>query len=281
MLIGASQQQPDICGSNTHMRFSKWQGTGNDFVLVDDREGRLAQVGADAARRLCDRHFGIGSDGLIMLRAPREPGTVYHMDFYNPDGSQSFCGNGSRCAFAYWSQLNGHAVTNAARVGFTAVDGVHHAAWLGDGWVGIGMRPPAGGDRLSDDLDQWHTGSPHVVRWVADPEAADLLRDGRALRYDERFKPGGVNVNFAAMRDGVVHMRTYERGVEDETLSCGTGVTAAAWSAWSRGLVKEDVVPVRTRGGDLRVDLSAAHGGREAVLCGPVQEVFTGDVPWP
>lgn len=263
------------------MRFSKWQGTGNDFVLVDDRDGRLAQVGADAARMLCDRHFGIGSDGLIMLRAPREPGTAYHMDFYNPDGSQSFCGNGSRCAFAFWAQLNGHARSNTSRVGFTAVDGVHHAAWMNDGWVGIGMRPPTIGAQISEELDHWHTGSPHVVRWVADPKAVDLLQEGRSLRYDERFKPGGVNVNMVAMKNGAVHMRTYERGVEDETLSCGTGVTAAAWSAWTRGSVHGDVVAVSTRGGDLRVDLSAARSTREAILCGPVQEVFTGEVRWP
>ncbi|MCU0318857.1 MAG: diaminopimelate epimerase [Flavobacteriales bacterium] len=262
------------------MRFSKWHGTGNDFVLVDDRDGRYGAVAEEAARRLCDRHFGIGSDGLIMVRAPREPGTAYHMDFYNPDGSQSFCGNGSRCAFAFWAQCSGHAPSEQARVAFTAVDGRHHAAWLSQGWVAIGMRPPTIHEQLSPELDHWHTGSPHLVSWVAHPEGVDLVREGRALRYDQRFAPGGVNVNFVAVKEGVVHLRTYERGVEDETLSCGTGVTAAAWSAWTRGVVKGEVVPVRTRGGDLRVDLSDARKTREALLCGPVQEVFTGEVPW-
>ena len=268
----------DICGITMRIRFSKWQGTGNDFVLVDDREGLYAGVGEQAARVLCDRHFGVGADGLILVRPPQGPGMAFHMDFHNPDGSQSFCGNGSRCAFAFWLQVSGRSIGPDQRIGFTAVDGAHAARSLPDGWVAVAMRPPVQGERISGSADHWHTGSPHVVQWVSDPEEVDVVGMGRAVRQDERFAPGGVNVNFVAIEKGVLHMRTYERGVEDETLSCGTGVTAAAWSAWERGHVSGERVEVRTRGGDLVVELLGTGAKREAWLCGPAREVFNGDM---
>jgi len=264
-----------------HIRFSKWQGTGNDFVLIDDRDGRYAHVGERAARLLCDRHFGVGADGLVLVRPPQGPGMDFHMDFYNPDGSQSFCGNGSRCAFAFWMQVSGRSVGADEHIGFTAVDGMHTARSLPDGWVAVAMRPPGRGERMNDHADHWHTGSPHVVQWVPDPEGVDVVGSGRTIRYDERFAPGGVNVNFVALKDGVLHVRTYERGVEDETLSCGTGVTAVAWSAWERGHVQGDRTEVHTRGGTLMVELRASGSMREAWLCGPAREVFNGEMLLP
>ena len=265
--------------------FGKWQGTGNDFIVVDDRDGRFPfSAGSSAgdpavvARQLCDRHFGIGSDGLILLQAPRTEGTVYHMEFFNPDGSQSFCGNGSRCAFAAWSQVQPQATLRSGAVRFTAIDGEHTASWS-DGLVAIGMRDVASVERIDERMDYIHTGSPHLLIWVDDPEAIDLIPEAHKHRYGPRFNEAGVNVNFLRWKDDHLEMRTYERGVEGETLSCGTGVTAAALSAMARGLSKGSC-EVRTRGGDLRVSAEATSAGgfRSIVLAGPVREVFNGQV---
>lgn len=255
--------------------FSKWQGTGNDFILFDDRDGAFPGQDLDLVRRLCDRHFGIGSDGLILIQAPRVEGTAYHMEFFNPDGSKSFCGNGSRCAFAHWSMLEGSR--SGAR--FTAIDGPHEAEWTGEE-VAITLAPVAGVQRDADDtqVDFIHNGSPHELVYVEDPERIVIMAEGPARRYAPKHAPGGTNVNFLRAVDGVVHMRTYERGVEAETLSCGTGVVAAALSALARGQAKAAVTVV-TRGGTLRVEARAEGQGFTGIrLIGPVGEIFSGEV---
>lgn len=258
------------------LRFTKWQGTGNDFILVDDRDGSCPEPTPDRVRRLCDRHYGIGSDGLILVRAPRVPEAAFHMEFLNPDGSRSFCGNGSRCAAAFHGQLVGAGP--GSPVVFTAIDGLHKAL-LEEGHVVVGMRDVPAPVRIDDTTDLLDTGSPHVVRWVDDPGSIDLLRTGRQLRHDPRFAPGGVNVNFACWRNGHVEMRTYERGVEDETLSCGTGVTAAALSAMHRGLVTGRC-GVITRGGGLEVTAAMGADGAftDVHLAGPARPVFNGAI---
>lgn len=258
--------------------FSKWQGTGNDFIVVDDREGRFPSNDLELVRRLCDRHFGIGSDGLILVQTPRQEGTAYHMEFFNPDASQSFCGNGSRCAYAAWAQVQPKATLRheAAPVRFTAIDG-EHAASMTDGLVVIGMRDVASVERIAEGIDLIHTGSPHLLVWVNDPEAVDIVPAAHVHRYGERFRKEGVNVNFLRWNNGKVEMRTYERGVEGETLSCGTGVTAAALSAMGRGSVT-GMCEVRTRGGDLRVSASReGQGFRSITLAGPARHVFNGE----
>lgn len=256
------------------LRFSKWQGTGNDFIVIDDREGSFPAQDLALVRRLCDRHFGIGSDGLILIQAPRTGGTSYHMEFFNPDASKSFCGNGSRCAFAFWSSItDDHGPTS-----FTAIDGEHKAAWV-DGSVMVGMRPVSTIEVVDARTDLINTGSPHLVIWVDDPAAIDLIPEARKYRYNPVFGLDGVNVNFVRWHDGRVEMRTYERGVEAETLSCGTGVTAAALSALRRGHGGEGC-DVRTPGGDLRVlaTTDGAIGFAHISLCGPAIEVFQGSV---
>ncbi|MBK6410774.1 MAG: diaminopimelate epimerase [Flavobacteriales bacterium] len=253
--------------------FSKWQGTGNDFILVDDRDGALPTDAVELARKLCDRHFGIGSDGLILLRRPEVEGTLYHMEFLNPDGSRSFCGNGSRCAFAFRSMLLG----DRAAAKFTAIDGVHKAKWSEDE-VEITMRDVEGIERLAGNMDLLHTGSPHLVIWVEDPAAVDIVPTAHEHRYGARFAKEGVNVNFVRWHDGRVEMRTYERGVEAETLSCGTGVTAAALSAMARGH-GHDGCAVTTPGGALHVSARrSGEGFADILLRGPVKEVFKGEV---
>lgn len=253
--------------------FSKWHGTGNDFILVDDRAAAFPAGDLDLVRRLCDRHFGIGSDGLILIQAPKDPDTRFHMEFFNPDGSRSFCGNGSRCAFASWSELS-PGVSNAR---FTAIDGVHEGEWR-DGLVAVALRYVPYVSH-ADDHDFIHNGSPHEVVRVLDVDAVDIMNDGPKRAHHPRRGEGGTNVNYMRVQDGRVHMRTFERGVEAETLSCGTGVVAAALSALSR---QEAVspVPVRTRGGDLRVEaeLVDREGWDHIKLIGPAVRVFEGTI---
>ena len=256
--------------------FSKWQGTGNDFILVDDREAIMPTDASAVARKLCDRHFGIGSDGLILLRRMEAKGTDYHMEFLNPDGSRSFCGNGSRCAFAFRSMLLGDRATAK----FSAIDGVHEAKWNG-GEVEISMRDVRGIERLSGNMELLHTGSPHLVIWVEDPAAVDIVPEAHKHRYGVRFAKDGVNVNFVRWHNGRLEMRTYERGVEAETLSCGTGVTAAALSAMARGL-GQDGCAVMTPGGELQVRAHRrGEGFTDILLRGPAVEVFKGFIELP
>lgn len=255
------------------LAFTKWQGTGNDFILVDDRAGAFPDKDAALVQRLCDRHFGIGSDGIVLLRGAVDAATAFHMEFLNPDGSRSFCGNGSRCAFAAWS-----ALTGVREVRFTTIDGVHTGRWEGEE---VAVSLP--GDRSvrrathGPEVDQVDTGSPHEIRWVDDVDAIDVPTEGRQHRYDPRHGSGGSNINWACARQGAMRLRTYERGVERETLSCGSGVVAAAISALGRGLVTAPV-KVGTAGGFLRVHATpdACGGYSDLWLIGPVARVFEG-----
>ena len=260
-----------------NIAFSKWQGTGNDFIVIDDRDGMFPASDIALVRHLCDRHVGIGSDGLILVQASRVESMAYHMEFFNPDGSRSFCGNGSRCAFAFYSTLLAHGFPKRA-LSFTAIDGEHEAAWAEE-QVGVSMRDVLSIERIDDHIDFLHTGSPHLVCWVDDPGSIDIITEAHVHRYSERFAKAGINVNFVRWHDGRLEMRTYERGVEAETLSCGTGVTAAALSAMSHGSGAE-ACDVHTRGGDLRVLASSdGSGGYNSItLTGPVREVFNGVV---
>jgi diaminopimelate epimerase len=252
------------------LKFEKWHGSGNDFIMIDDRVGAL-EISIDQIRDACQRHTGVGSDGLIIIRSAQK-GRDFNMDFYNPDGSQSFCGNGSRCAFAYFSKLS-NGVDAAS---FEAIDGIHRASWSGEE-VRVSMNNVSGKEQLNDHVDLIDTGSPHLLVWCEDPDKIDIIQDARRWRYNGRFASEGVNVNFLAWHGDHIHMRTYERGVEAETLSCGTGVTAAAISAMWRGL-SEERCAVRTKGGVLEVSVGDLEDGRaESVfLTGPVRFVYSG-----
>ncbi|MFZ1686773.1 MAG: diaminopimelate epimerase [Flavobacteriales bacterium] len=258
------------------LAFSKWEGTGNDFIVVDDRLGTFPVHDIPFVRQLCDRHFGVGSDGMILLQLSKQAGTDYHMEFFNPDGSKSFCGNGSRCAFAFQSML----LHTKTPVQFSAIDGVHSASWQQDD-VAIGMRDVGSVEHIDVNTDFIHTGSPHLLCWVDDPEAIDIVQAAHVHRYGARFRTEGVNVNFLRWASGCIEMRTYERGVEAETLSCGTGVTAAALGAMALGHVS-GICQVRTRGGDLRVEATKVGEGFTGIsLIGPVRHVFNGEVNKP
>lgn len=251
--------------------FFKYQATGNDFILIDNRSGALSFT-AQQIGKLCDRRFGVGADGLILIED--DPTANFGVNYYNRDGSQSLCGNGSRAAVHFASYLG---ITNG-KARFGAYDGLHDAEVLQSGSIRLKMNDVGGIERVGDDylID---TGSPHYVRFISGIQEFPVVEEGQAIRYGERFRKSGVNVNFAEHLGGnAIFVRTYERGVEDETLSCGTGVTAAALAASFSGL--HSPVTVRTRGGELQVEFKTGQSGtfQDIFLTGPAKMVFEGDL---
>jgi diaminopimelate epimerase len=252
------------------IEFFKYQGTGNDFVVIDNSTGHIS-LGKEAIVRLCDRKFGIGSDGVVLIE--RSDSADFYMNFYNPDGSQSFCGNGSRCAVRFAQKIG--LTGNVGQFG--AIDMVHSFQSDADE-VRIQMRNVRSVEKSGED-QIIQTGSPHYIVFTDDPSSVDIVSEARKIRYNNRFADEGINVNFVKEGQDEIWMRTYERGVEDETLSCGTGVTAAALAYASRrstnGLVK-----VHTQGGDLSVNLSLDQDGgfSNIWLCGPAHFIFKGTI---
>ena len=259
-------------------KFHKYQGAGNDFILLDDREGSLLPL-LDRATiaRLCDRHFGIGADGLMLLRLAVAP-YDFEMVYYNSDGRpSSMCGNGGRCIVRFAAELG----IQRTIYRFLAVDGPHEATLTPAGEVALGMNDVNRFTRHDGDyvLD---TGSPHYLRFVSSLDAVDVVREGRAIRQSGPFAAAGINVNFVRETHDGLELATYERGVEDETLACGTGVTAAAIGLLLRSPESKDGpfhVPVRARGGQLYVT-GERHGDRftHLQLVGPAERVFTGQI---
>lgn len=257
--------------------FVKYHGAGNDFVLVDDRAGAWAPAETRAhIAAMCDRHLGVGADGMMFLR--EGPGLL-SMVYYNADGApSSFCGNGSRCFLAFAHGLG--LVTADSPVPFLASDGPHEGELHGDGTVTVSMRLAGGVRRLSDGDDEVDTGSPHFVRWLADLPAGDIVARAREIRYSAPYEAAGINVNFAT-RTGPrrVSLRTYERGVEAETLACGTGVTAAALSFADRQDLRGELrIRVTALGGELEVAFARTSRGKvdNVTLRGPARRVFSG-----
>lgn len=249
--------------------FVKYQGTGNDFIMIDNRKLQL-QLDKATISRWCDRKFGIGADGLILIQD--HPTLDFEMVYYNSDGSQSMCGNGSRCAvnFAHSLGIIGNKTT------FMSTDGEHHAH-LHDGVVKLSLadvdKVEVGGGYLFAN-----TGSPHHLIFAKGIDEMDIVSAGRKVRYSEHYAPKGTNVNFVeVLDDTTIKVRTYERGVEDETLSCGTGVTAAALGASTFGL--QSPVQIITKGGKLSVSFERSTNGFSKIyLTGPAEAVFAGQI---
>ena len=257
------------------MEFYKYQGAGNDFVMIDDRQGIFPQNDTALAALMCDRRYGIGADGLILLG--HSDRYDFSMTYYNSDGRKgTMCGNGGRCIAAFARDLGLPSGQNTV---FSAVDGIHHA-FFEDSNVRLGMNDVEKIERFGHDrfLD---TGSPHYVSFVENVSEINVFSAGKKIRNNNYFGPrGGTNVNFASVNGGVINLRTYERGVEDETLACGTGAVATAIAAHDKGLVTAQSVPVEALGGSLRVDFSFAEGRYSKVwLTGPAEMVFKGT--WP
>lgn len=254
--------------------FHKYHGTGNDFILIDLRRTSF-RPGQEIISRLCGRRFGIGADGLILL--DKEPGYDFRMIFYNSDGLEtSMCGNGGRCAVAYADFLS----QNKSPVHFLAIDGEHTGEVLRrDGSMSevlLTMNDVLSIEKWGNDfvLD---TGSPHLVRFVPEVTGLDVRKEGRELRNHADFQSQGINVNFVKKEGDTLFIRTYERGVEDETLSCGTGVTASVLAYASREGIGAGEIPVSTPGGKLKVYFKAGRGGFSDIrLEGPAVRVFEG-----
>jgi diaminopimelate epimerase len=253
--------------------FWKYHGTGNDFILMDNRDGSLTgKFQKETISSLCDRHFGIGADGLIFLESATK--ADFQMRYFNSDGGESsMCGNGGRCLVAF-ADLRG---IKKESYRFIAIDGMHEA-WPVEEGIRLKMGTPHRYIRLTSNREQVDTGSPHYVWFrTRDVDKIDLVSEARAIRYANEYKEEGINVNFVNTIDpGKLRVRTYERGVEDETLSCGTGVTACAYT-FLQQQGREGVVEVQTRGGSLQVEISEG----EVFLTGPAVFVFEGSVDIP
>ena len=252
--------------------FYKYQGTGNDFIIIDDRDSEIT-FSNDKITHITSRKFGVGSDGIILIRNHND--YDFEMIFYNPDGSQSFCGNGSRCAilFAYHMGIVGREVE------FISTDGAHEAKIITDSIVELKMSNSLEVLNLKSGAFFVDTGSPHYVNYLDNIEEIDLIKQARVIRNSAEYIKEGVNVNFIEKINNNIKMRTYERGVENETLSCGTGVTAAALVHASNLSINKGKVDVFTRGGQLSV--SFAFDGKyyqDVWLKGNATYVFKGEI---
>lgn len=257
-----------------HLEFYKYQGTGNDFVMIDNRTEFFPKENTKLIAHLCDRRFGIGGDGLILLE--NDPETDFKMVYYNSDGNQSsMCGNGGRCLVAFAKKLQ--VIENQAT--FIATDGLHNATIGDDGLVSLQMIDVAA-VKVSPDHVFLNTGSPHHVQLVDDLENYNIKENGAAIRYGHLYGKAGSNINFVKQIDDTTFsLRTYERGVEDETLSCGTGATAVAIAMNVLGKTEASSINLNVEGGKLVVSFDKGEGKFTNVfLKGPAEFVFKGTI---
>lgn len=256
------------------LEFYKYQGTGNDFVMIDNRSEFFPKENTQLIAHLCDRRFGIGGDGLILLE--NDPETDFKMVYYNSDGNQSsMCGNGGRCLVAFAKKLN--VIENETT--FIATDGLHHAAIADDGLVSLQMID-VDAVKVSSDHVFLNTGSPHHVQLVDDLENYNVKENGAAIRYGDLYGKAGSNINFVKqIDDATFSLRTYERGVEDETLSCGTGATAVAIAMNVLGKTAASSIDLNVEGGKLVVSFDKKEGHfTDVFLKGPAEFVFKGTI---
>ncbi|WP_281226504.1 diaminopimelate epimerase [Flavobacterium aquiphilum] len=256
------------------LEFYKYQGAGNDFVMIDNRSGFFPKEDIQLVARLCDRRFGIGADGLILLE--NDSDTDFKMVYYNSDGNQSsMCGNGGRCLVAFAKDM--HVIDD--KTTFIATDGLHHASFEDNGLVSLQMIdvPTI---TIKNDHSFLNTGSPHHVQMVENLEHYNIKEEGAAIRYGELYGAAGSNVNFVKkIDDSTFRLRTYERGVEDETLACGTGATAVAIAMNATGQTDATTINVNVEGGKLVVSFDKNENGFTNVfLKGPAEFVFKGTI---
>ena len=250
--------------------FYKYQGTGNDFIIIDDRELNFDINNNELIASLCERRWGIGADGLILLRNNRE--YDFEMIYFNSDGLQSsMCGNGGRCIVDFARILG--IVKNKAN--FLAIDGIHQAKFLEDE-ISLKMKDVTEIKKIEKDF-LIDTGSPHYIKMIDNLETLNIEKEARIIRYSPLFEDEGVNVNFVSNNSNI-NVRTYERGVEAETLSCGTGAIAVAISMYYDDLTHESIVNINTKGGILNVCFEEFNGVfRNIWLSGPVNMIYSGE----
>ena len=256
------------------LTFYKYQGTGNDFVMIDNRSQFFPKENTQLIEKLCDRRFGVGGDGLILLENHLD--YDFKMVYYNSDGNESsMCGNGGRCLVAFAKQMG--VVKNKAE--FEAVDGYHFATIDAEGIVALQMKDV---DAIKNESNYTflNTGSPHHVQLVNDLKNLDVKVEGAKIRYSDLYGNAGSNVNFVnQLANDIFAVRTYERGVEDETLSCGTGVTAVAIAMHQLGKTKNNIIDLNVEGGKLKVQFDEDNGNYTNVfLIGPATFVFEGKI---
>lgn len=256
------------------MQFHKFQGTGNDFIIIDNRNLGFNRADNALVAKLCDRRFGIGADGLMLLQ--NKISYDFEMVYYNSDGNESsMCGNGGRCIVEFARSLG--LVKEKAH--FFATDGEHEAI-VNNGFVSLKMNDVKNIE-MNAGFAFLNTGSPHYVKFVDDVNLFNVFEEGKKIRYSERFKEEGTNVNFVEKHNNELFVRTYERGVEGETLSCGTGVTAAALVASLRNVsTAQDYCDIITLGGNLLVKFNRNpdNSFTDVWLEGPATFVFKGEI---
>lgn len=254
--------------------FSKYQGTGNDFIMLDNLNGQYDHLSIKQIQFMCDRRFGIGADGLIKINAHNT--LDFEVDYYNSDGSKSFCGNGARCSVAFAESLG----IDVQETIFLGIDGPHKAL-KEKGIIALEM-----GDvsdlRMKKNDYIIHTGSPHYIHFVADITLIDVVEFGKEIRYSPEFNREGINVNVVEIIGShELMVNTYERGVEDETFSCGTGVTACVLAfADQTEKFGNHTVNVKVKGGELNVSFSQQEKGvfTNIQLIGPGEFVYSGEI---
>lgn len=259
------------------VKFYKYQGVGNDFVILDNRDGRFNDLTTKQISLLCDRRFGVGADGLMLLN--KKEGCDFEMIYFNADGNESsMCGNGGRCLTRFAQKMG----INKSTYHFKAIDGMHESEIDMDNNVRLKMQDV---DKVEkhNSYSILNTGSPHFIKFTGKIMDVDVVATGREIRFSPAFEKEGINVNFVeAIGEDCIFVRTYERGVEDETLSCGTGVTAAALlSAHNDNGFNR--VEVKTPGGKLSVEFDKIDDEhyRNIWLCGPAELVFNGEIEIP
>jgi diaminopimelate epimerase len=256
------------------VNFQKYQGTGNDFIMIDNRQKGIGKKNASLIEHLCNRKFGIGADGLILLQEKKS--YDFEMVYFNGDGREStMCGNGGRCLVKFAHHLG--LVKNNCR--FLAIDGPHDAEVLRNGHISLKMKDV---NAIEKDGANYilNTGSPHYVIFVKDVQPLAVVEEAKKIRYSKRFAKEGINVNFVEITGpGKIIVRTYERGVEDETLSCGTGVVASVIALACRSGKKITAVKIKTPGGNLAVSFEQeGNSFKEIRLIGPAEKSFEGIV---
>lgn len=259
------------------IHFYKYQGTGNDFILIDNRDQLIGNLTSSKVAQWCSRKFGIGADGLILLQ--NKEGFDFEMVYYNADGRiSSMCGNGARCITAFAHFLG---ITKQQKAYFLAADGSHHAVVKSSNYIELKMTDVAPVNYKPEAMFL-DTGSPHHIEFIEQIKDFDVYTNGKAIRYNDTYKKEGTNVNFVeVLNQHYINVATYERGVEDETLSCGTGATAAALAYHLEFSKHHPPSPVRikTKGGQLMVRFQYQNNFFQDIwLCGPAVQVFKGTI---
>jgi diaminopimelate epimerase len=257
------------------LEFEKYQGTGNDFIMLDNMNGQYNWLSANHVSQLCDRRFGVGADGLIRLN--RVDGFDFELDYFNADGSKSFCGNGARCGLAF-AFKKGYCKNTAY---FLGCDGPHEGS-IGEELFSVKMKDVSVVHVTNTEDAVIDTGSPHYIQFKEEINDINVVELGRGIRFSSLYEQEGINVNFAkVIQSNHLSIRTYERGVEDETLSCGTGATACAMAhAHAHGITGKCEIRVDVKGGELMISFERNENDMfsNVYLIGPAKMVYKGEI---